>query len=267
MPTAAPDVRTIAPRSSGDPEPDLLGITVAHRAMLADLRRLTDLAIAIRDRDVICSPGRARVISRYVELLCDSIHHHHTTEDTVLWPVIQASVGSHLDLSELSEDHAALDPRLDQLRARADSLRLSAGDRQVASLMVIELAELMELLTEHIEEEERDVFPLITEHVSVADWTAVEAAAHKGARMWFDGPRSLAVMTDEERARLAEQAGIGLRIMLAIVRVRYRRLDRAVFGTLIPRAIEVLHEPEVLREAEVLPQEEALQHECDELAS
>ncbi|MFV8048621.1 hemerythrin domain-containing protein [Mycobacterium sp. 48b] len=239
---------TVAPRRAGDPEPDLLGITVAHRVMLADLRRLTDLAIAVRDRDVICTPHRARAISRYVELLCDSIHHHHTTEDAVLWPVIEASGGSHSDfngpseLSELADDHAALNPRLDQLRARAASLRLSMGDRQVASLMVIELAELSALLTEHIEEEEREVFPLVTEYVSVADWATVEAAARAGGRLWFEGPRSLAAMTDDERAHLTAQAGFGLRIILAVVGLRYRRLERAVFGTRIPREIEVLHD-------------------------
>jgi hemerythrin-like domain-containing protein len=220
----------VAPRRAGDPAPDLLGITLAHRAMLADLLRLTDLALAVRDRDVICTPGRARAISWYVELLCDSIHHHHTTEDTVLWPVIQASVGSHLDLSELTDDHAALDPRLDQLRARAAAFRLSMGDRQIAGLMAIELAELSGLLTEHINDEEMEVFPLIVEHVSVADWASVETAARDGARMSFDGPRSLAVMTDDERTELTKHAGIGLRMLLAVLRVRHRRLERAVFG-------------------------------------
>lgn len=225
-----PTTVTVASRRAGDPAPDLLGITLAHRAMLADLTRLTDLAMAVRDRDVICTSGRARAISRYVEMLCDSIHHHHTTEDTVLWPVIQASVGSHLDLSELTHDHAALDPRLDQLRARAAAFRLSMGDRQIAGLMAIELAELSALLTDHINDEEMEVFPLITEHVSVADWTSVQTAARDGARMSFDGPRSLAVMTDAQRSELAQHAGIGLRILLAVLNVRHRRLERAVFG-------------------------------------
>ncbi|WP_029370815.1 hemerythrin domain-containing protein [Mycobacterium sp. UM_WWY] len=225
-----PTTVTVEPRRAGDPTPDLLGITLAHRAMLADLTRLTELALAVRDRDVICTPGRARAISRYVEMLCDSIHHHHSTEDTVLWPVIQASVGSHLDLSELTDDHAALDPRLDQLRARAAAFRLSMGDRRVAGLMAIELAELSTLLTDHINDEEMEVFPLISEHVSVADWTAVQAAARDGARMSFDGPRSLAVMTADERTEFAQHAGIGLRMLLAVLRVRHRRLERAVFG-------------------------------------
>lgn len=225
-----PTTVTVAPRRAGDPVPDLLGITLAHRVMLADLLRLTDLAVAVRDRDVICSPGRARAISRYVEWLCDSIHHHHTTEDTVLWPVIQASAGSHVELSELTDDHAALDPRLDQLRARAAAFRLSMGDRQIAGLMAIELAELSALLTEHINDEELEVFPLITEHVSVADWKSVERAAREGGRMSFDGPRSLAVMTDEERSALAQNTGIGLRVLLRALQMVHRRRERTVFG-------------------------------------
>jgi hemerythrin-like domain-containing protein len=221
---------TVVPRRAGDPAPDLLGITLAHRVMLADLLRLTDLAMAVRDRDVICRPRRARAISRYVELLCDSIHHHHTTEETVLWPVIQASVGDHLDLSELTDDHAALDPRLDQLRARAAEFRLSTGDRRVADLMAIELSELSALLTDHINDEEREVFPLITEHVSVADWASVERAARDGGRMSFDGPRTLTMMTDDERAVLVQHTGIGLRVLLAALGLLHRRRERAVFG-------------------------------------
>lgn len=225
-----PTTVTAEPRQTGDPAPDLLGITLAHRAMLADLLRLADLAVAVRDRDVICTPGRARAISRYVEWLCDSIHHHHTTEDTVLWPVIQASVGTHVDLSELIDDHAALDPRLDQLRARAAAFRLSMGDRRIAGVMALELAELSALLTEHINDEELEVFPLITEHVSVADWESVERAARDGSRMSFDGPRSLAAMTDEERSTLAQHTGIGLRVLLSVLRLVHRRRERAVFG-------------------------------------
>lgn len=221
---------TTAPRYVGQPGPDLLGITLGHRAMLADLRRLTGLAMAVRDRDVICTPGHARAISHYIELLCDSIHHHHTTEDTVLWPLIQASVGDHLDLSELTDDHAALEPRLNQLRARAAAFRLSMGDRKVAGLMGLELAELLALLSDHIADEEELVFPLITEYVSAADWEAVEAAARDGAVLSFDGPRTIAVMTEGERARLAQHVGVGLRMLLTLLGVRHRRRERAVFG-------------------------------------
>ncbi len=221
---------TTAPERADDSTPDLLGITLAHRAMITDLLRLTDLAEAVRDRDVICTPGHARAISHYIELLCDSIHHHHVCEDTVMWPVIQSSVGDHLDLSELTEDHAALEPRLAQLRARAAAFRLSMGDRQIGGLMALELGELAALLTDHVNDEEIELFPLITAHVSVQDWASVEAAVRDGARMSFDGPRSLAVMTDDERAAFTQQTGIGPRILLAVLRLAHRRRERAVFG-------------------------------------
>lgn len=226
MPTAIP----VAPRRPGDPAPNLLGITLAHRAMLADLRRLTELAVAVRDGEVRCTPGRARAVSRYVELLCDSIRHHHAAEDVMLWPVIRASVGDHLDLSELTDDHGALAPRLDQLQARAAAFRLWRGSPQLARLMAVELAELSALLDEHIHDEESVLFPLISEHVSVTDWATVQTAARAGRRMSFDTPRELAVRTADERARQDGGTGIGVRVLLMMLRLRHRKLDRAVFG-------------------------------------
>jgi hemerythrin-like domain-containing protein len=221
---------TVTPRRAADPEPDLLGITLGHRAILADVRRVAELTAAIGDGRESCPPARARALTRYVTLLCDSIHHHHTAEDEFLWPVIQASAGNVIDLTELVDDHAALDPKLDQLRARAAAFRVSGGDAKLAAVMAAELRELLELLTEHIADEERDVFPVIRQYVSVTDWNAVEKAARKGGQMSFDGPRTIAVMTDDERATLTELAGVGLRAMIALMSVPHRRLERKVFG-------------------------------------
>jgi hemerythrin-like domain-containing protein len=221
---------TVTPRRAGDPEPDLTGIRLAHRAMVTDCRRIAELVTAIGERRTSCTTGRARAISRYVEFLCESIHHHHTTEDAVLWPVIEASAGSHIDLSELTEDHAALDPRLDQLCAKAAAFRLSDGDPAIAASMAAELTELHNLLAEHIVEEEREVFPVISAHVSVTDWHVVEQTAQKGGRMSFDGPRTLAVMTDAEREQLAGSISPVLRLLITLLSVRHRRFERAVFG-------------------------------------
>jgi hemerythrin-like domain-containing protein len=220
----------VTPRRAGDPEPDLTGIRLSHRSMVTDCGRITDLVTAIAEGREQCTPTRARAISRYVELLCESIHHHHTTEDEVAWPVIEASAGSHVDLTELTEDHAALDPRLDQLRARAAAFRVSGGHGPTAAAMAAELTELTTLVSEHILEEEREVFPVIAAHVSVADWDAVEKTAQRNGRMSFDAPRHLAVMTDDERSRLGAELNPFLRMLFGLLSIRHRRLERAVFG-------------------------------------
>jgi hemerythrin-like domain-containing protein len=221
---------TITARRPGDPEPDLLGISLAHRAMVTDVGRIATLTSAFADGRTTCTPRRARAVARYVDLLCDSIHHHHMTEDQILWPVIAASAGGSVDLTELTADHAALDPRLDRLRALAAGFRLNVGDRDSAEPLAAGLTDLHALLHEHIADEEREIFPVIRQYVSVDHWAAVEKAAQRGGRMSFDGPRTVAVMTEHERVALSETVSPVLLGLIRVLSVRHRRFDRRVFG-------------------------------------
>lgn len=220
----------VTARRPGDPEPDLLGISLAHRAMVTDVGRVATLTSAFADGGMTCTPRRARAVARYVNLLCDSVHHHHTTEDQILWPVIEASAGGSVDLTELTEDHAALDPRLDRLRALAAGFRLNVGDKESAAPLAAGLTELHGLLHEHIADEEREIFPVIRQYVSVDDWAAVEKAAQRSGRMSFDGPRTVAVMTEQERLALSETVSPILLALITVLSVRHRRFDRRVFG-------------------------------------
>jgi hypothetical protein len=119
---------------------------------------------------------------------------------------------------------------LDQLRARAAAFRLADGESTTAAAMARELTDLHTLLAEHIVEEEREVFPVITAHVSATDWQMVEDTAKKRGRMSFDGPRTMAVMTDDERAQMNETIGPVLRALIAVMSKRHRRFDHHVFG-------------------------------------
>lgn len=221
---------TIVARQPGDPDPDLLGLALAHRAMVTDVGRLADTVAAIRDGQS-CPPRRARAVARYTELMCESIHHHHTVEDQVLWPVIDACAAGIVDLTELTEDHAALDPRLETIRRRANAFRIADGDGRTARLLAAELADLHTLLTEHIGEEERDIFPVIRKYVSVPNWQTIEKTAQRTGRMAFDGPRTLAVMSDAERATAIRQLSPPLRAIIGLLARRHRRFERVVFAS------------------------------------
>lgn len=225
-----PQPLTVTPRQPNDPEPELLGITLAHRAMLTDVERLVAAVTAIAESRQRCSTRRAQAIARYIDLLCESIHHHHTVEDTVLWPVIDACAGDIVDLTELTEDHAALDPRLEIIGHRANAFRVAGGDRRTSALLAAELADLRSLLSEHIAEEERDIFPVIRRHVSVTDWQAVEKAAQRTGRLTFDGPRTVAAATDDERGVLGGEVGPVLRVLLTVLAWRHRRFEDEVFS-------------------------------------
>ncbi|GIH76105.1 hemerythrin domain-containing protein [Planobispora longispora] len=207
--------------------PDLLGLTIAHRAMRGDARRMAVLATELAASGRRVGPARATAISEDVAKLCKSIHHHHTTEDQVLWPVIERSAGAEVDLRDLSDDHSALDPLLAEISGHAARF---AATRDAADLAAA-LTRLADLLDEHIAEEERLIFPVITRYVSAADWKTVEDAARRGSDIRFDLPRVERYARPEELARLHKAAGPVLTLLLALVRPGYRRRQRLIFGS------------------------------------
>ncbi|GAA0733795.1 hemerythrin domain-containing protein [Dactylosporangium roseum] len=213
-----------------DTRPNLLGITINHRSMRGDARRFAALVRSIADGTTASSPARARAIERYLTSLCAGIHHHHQAEDEVLWPVLEAAAGAEVDLTELTDDHAQLDPLLDRLRAEARALSAAPRDRAAAARLATTLAALRDLLDEHIDDEERTVFPVITRYVSHAEWQRVEAAVRKGSAMSFELPRIERYATGDELAELYRMAGPVLRFMLALVRPGFLRREKVIFG-------------------------------------
>lgn len=215
--------------------PDLLGLRLLHRAMRAELHRTTAMAEQLADVRTGCTPKRARAIDRWVRDLCAEIHHHHTAEDLDAWPVIEARAGAAVDLTELSDDHAALDPLLDRLRAASAALASGRPEEQpaLASELATALRVIRDELDEHIDTEERDVFPVIERYVPADDWKAVQAAVQKrkgGPGFAFQVPRIAAAATPAELEAMRALAGPVLVALLTIIGPSYRRRVRLVFA-------------------------------------
>lgn len=209
--------------------PNLVGITVNHRSMRGDAHRFAALLRDVADGRTANPPARAKAIAEYLETLCDGIHHHHQAEDDVLWPVLEASAGAVVDLRELTDDHRQLDPLLDAIRRDARVLAAAPGDRDAAERLATVLGTLRDLLDEHIDDEERTVFPVIRRYVSDADWDKVEAAVRKGGKLGFELPRIERYATPDELAELKRMAGPVLRMLLAVTRRGFARREAVIF--------------------------------------
>ncbi|GAA3235111.1 hemerythrin domain-containing protein [Actinocorallia longicatena] len=209
----------MSPRRAGDPEIDLTAMSVIHRAMREDVRRLAALTAAQGDRPF--PAAREAALAAHLEGLAREIHSHHGKEDDVLWPVISASAGAAIDLKPLSEDHTEIDPILDRIRTGSGTARAQA------------LAELRDLLDDHIAEEEAVLFPIMRAYVSVADFEACEKRFREGAPMsqlkwvvpWLAGAAD-----EEESARMLKAAGLPFRILLALTRPGHLKRQRLIFG-------------------------------------
>ena len=207
---------------------DLLGLRLGHRVMCRDARRLADLTAAWAGGDETMSAARGRALVSWTDRLATEIHQHHTAEDDILWPVLVRRAGAAVDLAALSDDHAALDPVLAELRTATRDAVEGRGDPAAAAAAHRVLAD---QLVEHIESEERDLFPVIHAHVPLADWKAVEKGVReRGGDMFFVLPRLASVCTEEEFARLRAEAGPVLVVLLWFARRRLRRDAWLLFG-------------------------------------
>jgi iron-sulfur cluster repair protein YtfE (RIC family) len=210
--------------------PDLIGIRLAHRMMRRDLHRLTEVAERVAGGEP-CPDRRAAALVRWVGYVGQEIHHHHTVEDEALLPLLATRAGAEVDLAELGNDHRALDPLLDAIRAAAATFAAGADRRAAAARLGTALARVRDELDEHIEDEERTMFPLILRHLSVDEWAKVEKRARRGGLpMSFVLPRFMDVVEPVELAENTKTAGPVLTALLAVVRPRYRRRERLVFG-------------------------------------
>jgi len=214
------DTVIVRPRREGDPEADLTTFLVLHRAMRGEVRRLADLTAG--QGDTPFPAEREAAIQSLLTPLTDEIHAHHAKEDRILWPVVAASAGAAIDLLPLSEEHAAIDPCLERIRAGRGRERAEA------------LAALRDLLDEHIVEEENVLFPVLRRYVSAEDFTACEKQFQKGAsfaHLKFLLPFIAAYATPEELARMLKGAGFAMRILVRLFQPGHLRTQRAVYGS------------------------------------
>lgn len=215
----------VRPRRDGEPVPDLLGMRLAHRAVLRDAARLSELAERLAAGTGALGQHRAVAVAAYVRDWADSVHRHCAAEDELVWPVLASSAGPSVDLSELRDDHAALEPALERLRRAGDAFAARPGE-DTATALAVELAELRDALVEHVGDEEAVVLPALERWVGARDWRRVQARTVRRARWSFELPRSSAVLAPHERRR----AGVLLRLGALVLGPAFRRRERVVFG-------------------------------------
>lgn len=163
----------VRPRQDGDPVPDVAAVRLDHRVLLLRAAGLTELADRSAAGATATSDRCAAAVAARVRDWTDAVRAHLGAERELLWPVLAASAGPHVDLAELRDGHTALGPALDRLRLAGDAFAARPGE-DTATALAVELAELRDALTEHVGDEEAVVLPALERWVSVRDWQRVQ---------------------------------------------------------------------------------------------
>jgi iron-sulfur cluster repair protein YtfE (RIC family) len=148
--------------SAGD---RLIAMAAAHDAFRRDLRSLSEVATPANLRD----PMRCRAIMAGYQVFKNQLLIHHRHEDDFLWPRLRDRTEGRSEawstLEAMEAEHSVIDPLLAAVDA---AFAVPEGDNVAEATDA-----LVESLAHHLDHEEREAMPLISEVISDAEWKLV----------------------------------------------------------------------------------------------
>jgi hypothetical protein len=160
---AAGVVRLKARRGLSEPDApaDVGFMRALHAALRRDLSRLQDVAGQLDG-----SAGAPPTVLAGWDALRAQLDNHHSAEDDDLWPVLReklSDAGELASVDSMVEEHRHIPPALADVDA---ALRGGAGELKEP------VGRLSAVVLDHLAHEEREVFPLLEQHLTRAQWRA-----------------------------------------------------------------------------------------------
>ena len=136
---------------------------VVHDALRRDIGRLDGTFAAGSVDDV-----QRVALADHIVWMMDFLHHHHSTEDRGLWPLVRMKNPDARDLLDrMDAEHATIAPVIPTVEAAATKYRT---DPQAQDDLVASLAALNEPLLSHLRREEDDAMPVVSASISDREW-------------------------------------------------------------------------------------------------
>jgi hypothetical protein len=214
---------------------DLLPMYLMHHAFRRDLAAFAAAAASTPVDDRAAWRRLDERWARFARVL----HHHHSGEDTVLWPLLLARVDAVGDrdgratLEAMEAEHSEIDPLLESCAAGLARLAEQA-DEDARAALVVRLSATCERLGHHLGHEERDAMALVQAHLTPAEWHALdeEFARHYTPQdRLFALPWVLHDVPEQLLPRVLEFIGTaGTLVWRLALRRRFERRERIIFG-------------------------------------
>jgi hemerythrin-like domain-containing protein len=144
-------------------------MVVVHRVFRRESALLPRTVRAVPDG----ASARAAQVGAYLTDYMSGLHHHHTLEDELIWPLLRArAADAEALVARMEEQHDRIDSTLEAVAAWEPHWRRSA-DSVAGQELALALEEHRLALLDHLDDEERLVLPLVAEHLTVDEWDLV----------------------------------------------------------------------------------------------
>jgi iron-sulfur cluster repair protein YtfE (RIC family) len=209
---------------------DLRMMFLMHHAFRRDLDAFATAAPVTPVDDVAAWTA----MNRRWALLSQALHHHHTGEDTLLWPLLHARADAtgRATLDAMEAEHGEIDPLL-EAAAQGLAAMAAGGDEDVRGALAVRLSALRQSLGRHLRHEETEALPLLQATMTAQEWVDVQAELAKGVSFgqvlrlvpWL----AHRVPADVRAGLFAEKGGRVHQAVWLLTRRRFERQDRTAF--------------------------------------
>ena len=153
---------------------DVREMIVVHTAMLREFRLLPDAVRAVPQGDV----RRARPVVDHVRFMLDMLHHHHESEDILLWPPLRkrATLAEVALIDDGEGQHEELAQAIETTVAALDGWAGTANTEDRATTAA-GIERVHNSLEAHLDFEERRLLPLVSTLLTHEEWAAISEVA------------------------------------------------------------------------------------------
>ena len=205
--------------------PQTWEMVVVHRFFRRKFGALPALVRAVPAGDA----ARAAVLLAHLRELAETLHHHHTAEDELVWPLLLERVDLERPLVlRMEEQHERVAALLDRAQAQATAFGRDAS-RAAGEALAVTLTSLTAALEEHLDDEEREVLPVVERHMTLAEWNAVGERARASVpkdRLLVQLGHILEGCSPEEARRFLAQLPVPARLAWRLVGRRAYAAER-----------------------------------------
>jgi hemerythrin-like domain-containing protein len=169
-----------------------------HRALLGAL----DAAPAAVAKAAV-DPERVETIGSFYENVLEFLHVHHSTEDLLLYPLLEERCPDRLaEITQIDDQHKLLDEPMAVGRAAVAAWR-AAPSPESAQAVVDALATIDVTLRPHLADEEATVVPLCSLWLSPEEWGRLPGhsmMSFQADKMWIMPGLVMEQLTPEQAA-------------------------------------------------------------------
>ena len=183
---------------------DTVDMLVAHRVFHRELRNAPNLIGGVQAGD----RKRSALIADHLGHMLAALHHHHAAEDELLWPRLHTRApSSDVKIQQMEDEHAGIAESVEKVQAVRTPWGESA-DTKLAAQLIVATEDLSARVDAHLENEEQNILPLISEHITTDEWKeclerGVEFVTKTKMALVFMGLTLQDAAPDEQRQFLA----------------------------------------------------------------